>query len=498
LRGPPRHTSQKEELPKRGIARMVKKYKKESQFKTRWYHRMPRYWFQKDLVRPEGVRETPELFRLDVESGVKPNRKPPVRIFLGTEAGQFRAERVFVWSVMQVRDPARVYEIYFMKDLKGYDRTGWKTGFTNYRYGIPAMGGGKGRAIYNDVDQLYLADPGEMFDLDMGGAGILGITERETSVMLIDCEKMIKYWTLHDAQHGKKHGYFRDVVHDNKLWGRLPAEWNARDDEFTADRSKCFHFTTLQTQPWQPFPDVLRYEPHPDGEVWFSRERAADAAGFNIFAKDRPSQRYMEVLEQYKLLRDAQGKVALLAAKAVVERRSLALHEAEIRELIVQVGGKSVLDYFCGKGDQYLQVQGEDEKARVRSLAAWPGVRVTCYDTLHQPFSAAVKGKFDMVLSVDALQHIPEEDIGWVLDEMFGAARHIVYLAVSTVPAKDKLPNGAPTPCNVQPLEWWKGQLELASKRCPGVRWRIRGVEKDGSLRGSRTYDGIGDMEKAA
>ena len=194
-------------LPSGGVARMAKKYKKEAQFKTRWYHRMPRYWFEKALVRPEGVREAPEVFRLDVAPGVKANNKPPVRIFLGTEAGQFRAERVFVWSVMQVRDPARVYEIYFMKDLKGYDRTGWKTGFTNYRYGIPAMGGGKGRAIYNDVDQLYLADPGEMFDLDMGGAGMLCITERETSVMLIDCEKMIKYWTLDHAQHGKKHRF---------------------------------------------------------------------------------------------------------------------------------------------------------------------------------------------------------------------------------------------------------------------------------------------------
>ena len=148
---------------------MTNMFKKESKFKTRWYHRMPRYWFQKDLVRPDGVHAAPEVFRLDVVEGVKPNKKPPVKIYLGTEAGQFRAERVFVWSVMQVRDPARVYEIHFMKELSGYDRTGWKTGFTNYRYGIPAMCGGKGRAIYNDVDQLYLADPGEMFDLEMSG-----------------------------------------------------------------------------------------------------------------------------------------------------------------------------------------------------------------------------------------------------------------------------------------------------------------------------------------
>jgi len=477
---------------------MAKKYKKEWQFKTRWYHRMPRYWFEKALVRPEGVREAPEVLRLDVASGVKANKKPPVRIFLGTEAGQFRAERVFVWSVMQVRDPARVYEIYFMKDLKGYDRSGWKTGFTNYRYGIPAMGGGKGRAIYNDVDQLYLADPGEMFDLDMGGAGMLCITERETSVMLIDCEKMIKYWTLDHAQHGKKHSFFRDTVHENKLWGRLPAEWNARDDEFTADKSKCFHFTTLQTQPWQPFPDVLRYEPHPDGEVWFSRERAADAAGFSIFTKVRPSRRYGELLKQYGLLFAGKDNSVNLSAKALVEQRSISLHEAEIRQLIAEAGAKSVLDFGAGKGASYQPFAGEPEKGRGKSLAAWPGVRITCYDAVNEAFSTAPKGKFDGVISVDALQHIPEEDIGWVLDEMFGSAKSFVFSAVSSVPAQQQLPNGMTAPCTVQPVEWWKGQFELASKRNPGIRWRVRAVVKAGSLKGSRHFEGQGEMAKAA
>jgi hypothetical protein len=480
------------------VARMAKKFKKEAQFRTRWYHRAPRYWFQKDLVRPEGVRKAPEVFRLDVEPGVKPNRKPPVRIFLGTEAGQFRAERVFVWSVIQVRDPARVYEIYFMKDLKGYDRTGWKTGFTNYRYGIPSMAGSKGRAIYNDVDQLYLADPGEMFDLDMGGAGMLGITERETSVMLIDCEKMIRYWTLDYAQHGKTHAFFRETVHDNNLWGRLPPEWNARDDEFRADKSKCFHFTTLQTQPWQPFPDVLRYEPHPDGDVWFSCERAADASGFTVFTKDRPSRRYGEMIEQYKMLRNGSDKSLKLSAKATVEQRSLDLHAAEIHQLLADAGAKSVLDYGSVTDTQYQSAVGEAGKSAIRSLAAWPGVRVTYHDTMLLAFDASAQGEHDAVISVDALQHVPEEDIGWVLDEMFGAARNFVYAVVSSAPAKQVLPNGLPAPCNIQPLKWWKGQFELASKRNPGIRWRVRAVEKENSLKGSCHFDGIGETKKAA
>jgi hypothetical protein len=62
--------------------------------------------------------------------------KPPVRIVVGTEPSQSRAERVFVWSVEQARDPARAYEIYLMRDLAA--TTGaLLTGFTNCRFAIP-------------------------------------------------------------------------------------------------------------------------------------------------------------------------------------------------------------------------------------------------------------------------------------------------------------------------------------------------------------------------
>ena len=101
-------------------------------------------------------------------TGLARSAKPPVRIFVGTEPAQYRAERVFLWSVEQARDPSRVYEIYLMADLVGFDRRRWLTGFTNYRFAIPHFADGHGRAIYNDVDQIYLCDPAELFDMDMG------------------------------------------------------------------------------------------------------------------------------------------------------------------------------------------------------------------------------------------------------------------------------------------------------------------------------------------
>ncbi|HET9063035.1 MAG TPA: hypothetical protein VFO62_07080, partial [Candidatus Binatia bacterium] len=104
-------------------------------------------------------RPEPECIRLDVRAGMTPSDKPSVRIYLGTQPAQYRAERAFIWSIEKFRDPSRVYEIYVMRELAGFDRRRWTTGFTNYRFAIPEFAGRKGRAIWNDVDQIYLADP---------------------------------------------------------------------------------------------------------------------------------------------------------------------------------------------------------------------------------------------------------------------------------------------------------------------------------------------------
>src|SRR3990172_8724295 len=200
-----------------------------------------------DARRAACVREKPDCIVLATREGLTPSLAPPVRIFLGTEPGQYRAERVFVWSIEQSRDPSRVYEVYLMKDLAGFDRRGWTTGFTNYRFAVPHLAGATGRAIFNDVDEAYTGDPGELFDLDMGGHGYLATSDSETSVMLIDCERMAPIWTLEFAQKKTKKQVLATTLEVRGIRGDLPPEWTARDEEFDEGRSKLHHSTTLQT-----------------------------------------------------------------------------------------------------------------------------------------------------------------------------------------------------------------------------------------------------------
>ncbi|MEE8509408.1 MAG: hypothetical protein V3T07_10110, partial [Myxococcota bacterium] len=203
-----------------------------------------------------------------------------MRIFLGTEPAQYRAERIFVWSIEQVRDPGRVYEIQLMKQLAGFREWLWNTSFTNYRFAVPHFAGQKGRAIYNDVDQIYLADPGELFDLDLGGHGYLAVSETDTSVMLLDCARMARFWTLGAAQRRRKYGLINRARAVEGTYGPLPSEWNARDEEYIPAHSKVLHFTTIHKQPWRPFPERFAYQTNPHGALWFDLERSANRAGF--------------------------------------------------------------------------------------------------------------------------------------------------------------------------------------------------------------------------
>ena len=195
--------------------------------------------------------------RLDVRPGFEPSAKPPVRIFVGTEPAQYRPERILVWSIEQVRDPSRVYEITLMRELPGFDRRGWTTSFTNYRFLIPHLVGGEGRAIYNDEDQIYLSDPAELFDAQMHGHGVLAVLPQDTSVMLVDCARMTSVWPLAACYSESKKQLLARGREIPELFGSLGIEWNARDQEYREGQTRCLHYTTLHTQPWRPFPGAL-------------------------------------------------------------------------------------------------------------------------------------------------------------------------------------------------------------------------------------------------
>lgn len=373
--------------------------------------------------RPTADRAEPVLARYPATA--TPSGKPPVRIFIGTEPDQARAERVLVWSVLKHRDPTRDYEVYLMKRLAGFERRYWKTGFTNYRYAIPHLAGGDGRAIYNDADQIYLTDAAELFDTPMDGAGAMDVDGRDTSVMLIDCGKMADVWPADLARSEEaKHQAFRDLRDAEDMWRPIPMAWNARDDEYRPGESKLMHFTTLQTQPWRPFPDEIRYGQHPDSAVWDKLEAEADRAGFTIFTKASPSPSFLTTI----------------ATEPATE-----VEPADLRRALAMwrdIGGGRLMSLEFGN-----------------SAAAFAAedVEVARFDPVGD--AAPPSGPFRGALALSGLDRAPEEDAPWLLDSLFRASDAFVFVSVR---------------CRLLSPDWWRLQMQAAARRTPGRDWVLQ------------------------
>lgn len=120
-----------------------------------------------------------------------------------------------------------------------------------------------------------------------------------------------------------------------------------------------------------------------------------------------------------------------------------------IGRLVEETESKTLLDFGCGKGKQYL-VEEEHK--------SW-GIMPHLYDPGVEEFSVLPNDVFDGVISTDVMEHIPEENIQDSLKEIFERAEKFVFLAISTRPAKTILPNGDNAHCTVKPIEWWHEQV---------------------------------------
>jgi len=143
-------------------------------------------------------------------------------------------------------------------------------------------------------------------------------------------------------------------------------------------------------------------------------------------------------------------------------------------------GARTLLDYGCGKATIHKQsaLTLADGK-RIGALRDYWGIdRVALYDPGVAEYAQLPQGKFDGVISTDVLEHIPEEDIPWVLREFFDYADRFVFANVAAYPAKKTLPNGWNAHVTVKPAAWWQGRIGEAARGWLGQDYRFIISEK--------------------
>jgi len=141
-------------------------------------------------------------------------------------------------------------------------------------------------------------------------------------------------------------------------------------------------------------------------------------------------------------------------------------HAGKILELADQVGARSALDFGCGKAVQFSDtVPGHPDGTTLESIL---GFEVTKYDPAVPRFSEEPTGKFDLVWATDVLEHVPEEDIDYVVHRLGALTRKALFVTVGSGPAKKTLPNGENAHVTQKPADWWEARF-APIRRCRGA-----------------------------
>lgn len=224
-----------------------------------------------------------------------------------------------------------------------------------------------------------------------------------------------------------------------------------------------------------------------------------------MYSRDNPSPRYVELQDIYRRMHtqgyevETETGVERIAGDDAFPGDQLPAYLEPIGQLIERTGSRTVLDYGCGKGRQYGPVEIKDGQGRVVATSVaelWGVDEIALYDPGVAEHAALPDGPFDGVVSTDVLEHIPRDDVFWVVDEVFARAARFVFANVACYPAKGRLLDGSNAHVTVEHPKWWLAVFEMAAARRPGVGFSLvcmgNEVKADGSVQlGQVTFSSL-------
>ena len=209
------------------------------------------------------------------------------------------------------------------------------------------------------------------------------------------------------------------------------------------------------------------------------------------YSRAAPSPRYRRLIEQYQHMHLHGEQHLGIPPENTFPGASLPKQAPGIKRLIKATGAATILDYGCGKGQQYWprRTADPDEGVEYPDIKSYWGVQaIQCYDPAYQPHNNLPAGKFDGVVCTDVLEHCPEEDIDWIIAELFGYATRFVFATVACYPASKHLPNGENAHVTIRAPEWWEGPFAAAAARYPAIEWEVWAIFREEAAEGRVRY----------
>lgn len=169
----------------------------------------------------------------------------------------------------------------------------------------------------------------------------------------------------------------------------------------------------------------------------------------NLFSNE-----YYQTLEFYKKLHN-EG-TDLEDAKNTFDGKSLRFYFKSINQIIKSTNSISIIDFGCGKAKYYFE-NIEIEGLKFDNVAHYWGIKkYYLYDPGVESFSKYPIEKADGVISIDVIEHIPEQDVLNFIDRIFKLSNKFIFMVIACYPAIKNLPDGRNVHLSIKSSDEWK------------------------------------------
>jgi len=157
----------------------------------------------------------------------------------------------------------------------------------------------------------------------------------------------------------------------------------------------------------------------------------------------------------------------------------------QIRALMDRYNAKTVLDYGCGKGEQYSTLNsyvlhGAPPHVNTEPMTFQTRINAQSiykFDPCVEEFNIEpVDKKFDAVICTQVLGSIPDVDIPWIKDKLMNYATKFVFIGLHSAAPKSKNRIYDPAHINYyRTIEWY--QEKFSNWSGPALYWWFRDTE---------------------